>query len=134
MLEHLQSSKERKEVKYIAKRSIQGKEKPKQQNVPSEALATFRYPAHSVPKATNLFNNAWEKRTCKSIDYTRKASQGHLLTSSGETADSWASRATSASLDLFDCLRLWVTGIFLTEALVVLGANSCAEGSSAIAA
>jgi hypothetical protein len=25
---------------------------------PSEALATFRYPAHSVPKATNLFIKA----------------------------------------------------------------------------
>jgi hypothetical protein len=87
-----------------------------------------------VPKATNLFNNAWEKRTRKSIDYARKTSQGHLLTSSGETTDSWASRETSASLDLFDRLMLRVTGTFLTEALVVLGAISCVEGSSAITA
>jgi hypothetical protein len=80
-----------------------------------------------VPKATNLFNNAWEKRTRKNIDYTRKVSQGHLLTSSGETADSWASRATLASLELFDRLMLRVTGTFFTEALVVLGAISCAK-------
>jgi hypothetical protein len=92
-----------------------------------------------VPKATNFFINAWEKRMHKSIDYARKVSQGHLLTSSGETADSWASREMSASLDLFDRLMLRVTGTFLTEALVVLGACttgsiSCAEGSSAITA
>jgi hypothetical protein len=87
-----------------------------------------------VPKATNLFNNAWEKRMRKSIDYARKVSQRHLLTSSGETADSWASIETSASLDLFDRLMLRVTGTFLTEALVVLGAISCAEDSSAITA
>jgi hypothetical protein len=49
----------------------------------------------------------------------------------GETADLWASRATSASLAFFKRLRLRVTGIFLTEALVTLGAVSWAEGSSA---
>jgi hypothetical protein len=27
-------------------------------NIPSEAFATFRYSAHLVPKATNLFNKA----------------------------------------------------------------------------
>jgi hypothetical protein len=45
----------------------------------------------------------------------------------------------SASLDFFDRLVLRVTGIFLTEALVVLGAYTagstfCVEGSSGIAA
>jgi len=62
-----------------------------------------------------------------------------LLTSSGETVDAWASRETSASLDFFDRLVLRVTGIFLTEDLVVLsactaGSTSCAEGFSGVAA
>jgi hypothetical protein len=65
--------------------------------------------------------------------YTRKASQRKLLTSSGETVDAWASRETSASLAFFERLRLRVAGIFLTEALVTLGAISCSEGSSAVA-
>jgi hypothetical protein len=73
-------------------------------------------------------------RMRKSIDYARKTSQENLLTSSGETADLWASREVLASLDFFDRLVLRVTGIFLIEALVVLGActagsTSCAEGS-----
>jgi hypothetical protein len=68
----------------------------------------------------------------KSIVYKRKTSQGHSLTSWGETAESWASRATSASLAFFERLRLRVAGIFLTEALVTLGAISCSEGSSAV--
>jgi hypothetical protein len=78
-------------------------------------------------------------RMRKNIDYARKTSQGNLLTSSGETADSWASRETSAALDFFDRLVLWVTEIFLIEALVVLGtcsagSTSCAEGWSGVAA
>jgi hypothetical protein len=36
----------------------------------------------------------------------------------------------SASLAFFERLRLWVAGIFLTEALVILGAISWAGGSS----
>jgi hypothetical protein len=62
MLEHLQSSKERKEVKNTAKRSIQGKQERRQNNLPSEAFATFRYLVHSVPKAINFFINAWQKK------------------------------------------------------------------------
>jgi hypothetical protein len=50
----------------------------------------------------------------------------------GETADSWASRETSASLAFFERLRLRVAEIFLTEALVTLGAISCSAGSSAV--
>jgi hypothetical protein len=78
-------------------------------------------------------------RTHKNIDHARKISQGSLLTSSGETVDSWASREMSAALDFFDCLVLWVTEIFLIEALVVLGtctagSTSCVEGSSGVAA
>jgi hypothetical protein len=70
------------------------------------------------------------------MDYGKKVCQGHLLTSSGETADSWALRETSASLDFFDRLVLRVTGTFLTEALVAFGdftagSISCTEGSSA---
>jgi hypothetical protein len=78
-------------------------------------------------------------RMHKSIDYARKTSQGNLLTSLGETVDSWALREMSASLDFFDRLVLRVTGIFLIEALVVLGActagsTSCVEGLSGVAA
>jgi hypothetical protein len=78
-------------------------------------------------------------RMHKNIDYARKTSQGNLLTSSGKTADSWASREALASLDFFDHLVLQVTGIFLIEDLVVLGActassTSCTEGSSGVVA
>jgi hypothetical protein len=78
-------------------------------------------------------------RMRKNIDCARKTSQGNLLTLSGETADSWASREASVSLDFFDRLVLRVTGIFLIEDLVVLGAciagsTSCAKGSSRVAA
>jgi hypothetical protein len=71
------------------------------------------------------------------MDDTRKISQGQLLTSSGESADSWASRETSASFDFFDRLALRVTGTFLIEALGALGdftagSASCARGSSAV--
>jgi hypothetical protein len=62
MLEHLQSSKERKEVKHAAKKSMQGKQEPRQNNLPLEAFATFRYLVHSVPKATNFFINAWQRK------------------------------------------------------------------------
>jgi hypothetical protein len=60
-LEQLKCSKERKEVKQPAKKKYKRKSKNRIKSVPSEAFATFRYSAHSVPKATNLFNNAWEK-------------------------------------------------------------------------
>jgi hypothetical protein len=66
----------------------------------------------------------------KSIVYARKTGQGHSLTSWGEAEDSWASRETSASLAFFKRLRLRVTGIFLTEALVILGVISWVGGSS----
>jgi hypothetical protein len=55
------------------------------------------------------------------MDDTRKISQGQLLTSSGESADSWASRETSTSFNFFDRLALRVTGAFLIEALGALG-------------
>jgi hypothetical protein len=85
-----------------------------------------------VPKATNLFNNAWERSRVKSTVYARKTSQRKLLTSSGETADAWASWEMSAYLAFFERLRLRVAGIFLTEALVTLGTVSCSAGSSAV--
>jgi hypothetical protein len=71
------------------------------------------------------------------MDDTRKISQGQLLTSSGESADSWASRETLASFDFFDRLALWVTGTFLIEALGALGdftagSASCTRGSLAV--
>jgi hypothetical protein len=102
-------------------------------SVPSEAFTTFRYSAHSVPKATNLFNNAWEEGRVRAQVYTRKTSQSKLLTSSGETVDVWVSREKSASLAFFERLRLLAAEIFLTEALVTLAAMSCSAGSSAVA-
>jgi hypothetical protein len=56
-----------------------------------------------------------------------------LLTSLGETVDVWASRETSGSLAFFERLLLQVSGIFLTEALVTLGATTGSVGSSAVA-
>jgi hypothetical protein len=55
------------------------------------------------------------------MDDTRKISQEQLLTSTGEPADSWASRETSASFDFFDRLVLRDTGIFLIGALEAFG-------------
>jgi hypothetical protein len=86
-----------------------------------------------MPKATNLFNSAWEEGRVRAQVYTRKTSQRKLLTSSGETVDVWVSREISASLAFFERLRLRAAGIFLTEALVTLGAMSCSAGSSAVA-
>jgi hypothetical protein len=45
-----------------AKRNQRRQTKTRQQNLPSEAFATFRYSAHSVPKAMNFFIKAWKKR------------------------------------------------------------------------
>jgi hypothetical protein len=42
-----------------SKKEVSRKSKDRIKSAPSEALATFRYSAHSVPKAMNLFNNAW---------------------------------------------------------------------------
>jgi hypothetical protein len=71
------------------------------------------------------------------MNHARKISQGELLTSSGESADSWASRETLASFDFFDRLVLRVTGTFLTEVLgafrdFTAGSASCTGGSSAV--
>jgi hypothetical protein len=44
------------------KKKHTGQSKTRQQNPPSEAFATFRYSAHSVPKAMNFFINAWQKK------------------------------------------------------------------------
>jgi hypothetical protein len=65
--------------------------------------------------------------------YTKETSQEKLLTSSGETVDAWALRETSVPFAFFEPLRFRVIGIFLTEALVTLGAASCSTGSSAVA-
>jgi hypothetical protein len=70
----------------------------------------------------------------KSIVYARKTGQRHSLTSWRETEDSWASREMLASLAFFERLRLRVAGIFLTEAIVILGVISWAEGSSSTTA
>jgi hypothetical protein len=71
------------------------------------------------------------------MDDARKISQGQLLTSSGESADSWASRETSVSFDFFDRLALRVTRTFLIEALgafgdFTAGSTSCTGGSLAV--
>jgi hypothetical protein len=65
--------------------------------------------------------------------YARETSQEKFLTSWGKTEDSWASRETSGSLAFFKRLRFRGAGIFLTEALVTLGATFGSAGSSTIA-
>jgi hypothetical protein len=55
------------------------------------------------------------------MDDTKKISQGELLSSSGEPADSWASGETSSSFDFFDRLVLRDTGIFLIGAREAFG-------------
>jgi hypothetical protein len=55
------------------------------------------------------------------MDDTKKISQRELLTSSGEPADSGASRETSNSFDFFDRLMLRDAGTFLTGALEAFG-------------
>jgi hypothetical protein len=72
------------------------------------------------------------------MDDTKKISQGELLTSSGEPADSGASEETSASFDFFDRLMLWDTGIFLIGAREAFrdftaGSTSGIGGSLAVA-
>jgi hypothetical protein len=71
------------------------------------------------------------------MDDARKISRGQLLTSSGEPADLWASRETSASFDFFDHLVLQDTGTFLIGALEAFrdftaGSTSGMGGSSAV--
>jgi hypothetical protein len=71
------------------------------------------------------------------MNHARKISQGSLLTSPGESVDSWAPRETSTSLDFFDRLVLWVTGTFLIEVLgafgdFTAGSASGIGGSSAV--
>jgi hypothetical protein len=61
-----------------------------------------------------------------------KSTKKKLLTSLGETVDAWASRETSGSLAFFERLLLRVSEIFLTEALVTLGATTGSAGSSAV--
>jgi hypothetical protein len=56
-----QQSKERSQIKQ-QKGIKEDKQRQRQQNLPSEAFATFRYSAHSVPKAMNFFIKAWNKR------------------------------------------------------------------------
>jgi hypothetical protein len=62
----------------------------------------------------------------------KRKKQKRLLTSSGEPVDAWASRETSGSLAFFEHLLLQVSGTFLTEALVTLGAATGSVGSAAI--
>jgi hypothetical protein len=89
-----------------------------------------------VPKATNLFNNAYEKGSVRAQVYAKerqeKEKQEESLTSSGEPVDAWASRETSGSLAFFGRLLLRVFGTFLIEALVTLGAVTGSGGSAAV--
>jgi hypothetical protein len=50
----------------------------------------------------------------------------------GEPVDAWASRETLGSLAFFERLLLRVSGTFLTEALVTLGAATGSVGSAAV--
>jgi hypothetical protein len=51
-----QQRRERSQIKQ--QKGIKKQTKTIQQNLPSEAFATFRYSAHSVPKAKNFFIKA----------------------------------------------------------------------------
>jgi hypothetical protein len=71
------------------------------------------------------------------MDDTKKISQGELLTSSGEPADSGASGETLASFDFFNRLMLRDMGTFLTGALEAFrdftaGSTSGMGGSLAV--
>jgi hypothetical protein len=57
-LKHLQFNKRGKQKSNKKEREAYKTSKDKTKNSPSEALATFMYLAHSVPKATNFFINA----------------------------------------------------------------------------
>jgi hypothetical protein len=106
--------------------------------IPLEALAAFKYSAHSVPKATNFFISACQgKRPREYKDHTTKHKEEQSLTSSGELVESWTSRETSASFDFFDRLVLRATGTFLIEVLgafgdFTTGSASCTEGSPTV--
>jgi hypothetical protein len=63
---------------------------------------------------------------------TRKGKQSRLFTSLGEIVDAWASSETSGSLAFFEHLLLRVSGTFLAEALVTLGAATGSVGSAAV--
>jgi hypothetical protein len=62
----------------------------------------------------------------------KRKKQEESLTSSGEPVDAWASRETSGSLAFFERLLLRVSGTFLTEALVTLGAATGSGGLAAV--
>jgi hypothetical protein len=54
---------QRKEISQIhSKEKHTGQAKAKTEDLPSKAFATFRYSVHSVPKATNFFINAWQRK------------------------------------------------------------------------
>jgi hypothetical protein len=55
-----QQRRERSQIKQ--QKGIKKQTKTRQQNLPSETFATFRYSAHSVPKEMNFFIKAWNKR------------------------------------------------------------------------
>jgi hypothetical protein len=57
-LKHLQVSKRGRQKSNEKQREAYKARKIKTKSSPSEALATFRYLAHSVPKAANFFINA----------------------------------------------------------------------------
>jgi hypothetical protein len=103
-----------------------------------EALAAFKYSAHSAPKATNFFISACQgKRPREYKDHTKKRKEGQSLTPSGELVESWTSRETSASFDFFDRLVLRATGTFLIEVLgafgdFTAGSASCIKGSPTV--
>jgi hypothetical protein len=55
LLEHLQFTKEEKKIQAKKQRQAYKTSKYRKRNLPSEALAVFRYSTHSLPKATNFF-------------------------------------------------------------------------------
>jgi hypothetical protein len=110
--------------------------KYRKRNLPSEALAAFRYSTHSLPKVTNFFIMFYPEIV---REYQHAKVEVNIpvysRTSSMELVDSWASREAPASDDFFTCLELRTSTTFLTGFLGAFGdftarLTSCDGGSS----
>jgi hypothetical protein len=110
--------------------------KYRKRNLPSEALAAFRYSTHSLPKATNFFIKIYPEIVC---EYQHAKVEVNIpvysRTSSEELVDRWASREAPVSNNFFMRLELRTSTTFLISFLrafgdFVAGSTSCDGGSS----
>jgi hypothetical protein len=114
--------------------------KYRNRNLPSEALAAFRYSTHSLPKATNFFIK-FCLETVRQYQHAKIEANipVYSRTSSEELMDRWASREAPVSDDFFPRLELRTTTTFLTGFLGAFGdfsagSTSCDGGSLTTAA